>query len=90
MIADSAMFAARRADWGSVELGGLGVGIVFVGIRSRTRRSLRWGSEDVAIASIVGSVGQRAMLDGVKIVQDIACGARFCVPISVGLGVVGR
>ena len=44
----------------------------------------------MATARRVGSVGQIDMLDGVKMVQDMACGARFCTPSSVGAGLVGR
>ena len=39
------------------------------GRRRRTMRSLRWGIEDVATAMRVGSVGQRAMLEGEKVTQ---------------------
>ena len=41
------------------------------GRRRRTIRSLRWGTEDVATATRVGSVGQRAMLDGEKVTQAL-------------------
>ena len=49
-------------------------------------RSLRWGIEDVATAMRVGSVGQRAMLEGEKVTQALEWGARFCVPMDLRFG----
>ena len=46
-------------------------------------RSLRWGTEDVATARRVRSVGQRAMLEGENVTQALEWGARFWVPMDL-------
>lgn len=52
-----------------------------VGKSRRTRISFICGRDEVATASSVGSVGQRAMEDGEKGIQAFEWGARFWVPM---------
>ena len=56
------------------------------GIKSRTIRSFICGTVDVPTARSVGSVGQRAMEEGVNATQAFEWGARFCWPMSRGVG----
>jgi hypothetical protein len=59
------------------------------GMISLAMMSFKCGRAEVAIAIRLGSVGHSERLVGVNVVQDMACGARFCVPKSVGFGAVG-
>ena len=65
-----------------------GAGASYGGTINRTRSNFICGTVDVPTASKVGSVGHRAMAEGVKATQVLECGARFCLPRSRGDGVV--
>ena len=59
------------------------------GNSSRTIMSRMWGTELVATASSVGSVGQTAIEAGEKAIQPEECGARFWLPRRVIRSVSG-